>query len=178
MTDTQNTQPQTNQPAAPVVAAPAEATPASVPTPAEQTQTEEERKREAEERRKQLKENLDKIVNNYNGFKDFMGGLSTKALFGIVLAAASILYLTPDCRGLRAPRDIYSNGNRQPSGIAVDKNGVRSVIYCETPELLNELKVISQREGISLDKLVQKVDTERPYGRITDSEVSKYVKKN
>ncbi len=50
-------------------------------------------------------------------------------------------------------------------------------MYCETPELLNELKVISQRKGISLDNLLLKVDTQRPYGKVSEKEVEKYLGK-
>ena len=161
MTDTQNNQPQTNQPAAaPVVAAPV------------QTQTSQPVQED-----KSLQEAVDKVISNYNGFKDFMGCLSTRALCGIALASFLTLYLAPDCRGLRAPREVYSNGSRQPSGIAVNKNGVQSIMYCETPELLNELKIVSQREGISLDKLLLKVDTERPYGKVSEKEVGRYLGK-
>ncbi len=169
MTDTQNTQQQTNQPVATPAVAPAQVVaPAQPAVPQPATPAQED---------KSLQEAVDKVISNYKGFKDFMSCFSTKALYGIVAASALVLYLGSDCRGLRAPRDIYSNGAKQPSGIAVNKGGVQSVIYCETPELLNELKIIYQREGISLDKLLLKVDTERPYGQVSEKEVSKYLSK-
>lgn len=176
MTDTNQTnQPQPIQPVQTPAAA--EPTPAVQPTCAEQAQTEEERKRAAEEQRKQIKENIDKIVNGYTGFKNFLNGFSTKTLCGIALASAVILYAGSDCRGNRNLRDMYSDGARQPSGIAVNKNGIQSVFYCETPETLNELKIAAQRKGISIDNLLLQIDKERPYGRISEGEVEKYLSK-
>ena len=170
MTDTNQTnQPQPTQPVQTLVV--------PQPTCAEQAQTEEERKRADEEQRKQIKENIDKIVNGYTGFKNFLNGFSTKTLCAFAAATFIVLYAGSDCRGNRNLRDIYGNGARQPSGIAVNKNGIQSVFYCETPETLNELKISAQRKGISIDNLLLQADTERPYGRISEGEVRTYLGK-